>query len=95
MKKLTLRDRQQFFFDSSGQGKRERCNEVNPFLKHQSVRQAQTTTHGTPCPTLCEKTKRKLDSWHIQSVLVFARQTLFSQKTSGVNLLIFINEEKE
>ena len=42
-----------------------------PFLKHQPVRQGQTTTSGTPCPTLCDKKKRKLDSWHIRCTIFF------------------------
>lgn len=31
-------------------------------MKHQSVRQGQTTTPGTPCPTLCDKCVGSLTS---------------------------------
>ena len=42
----------QVFLDKTIQG--ERCNAVNP-TKHQPVKEGQTTTMWTSCPTLCEK----------------------------------------
>ena len=41
----------------------ERCKEVSRIhVKHQSVEQGQTTTPGTPCPTLCDKCVGSLTS---------------------------------